>query len=45
MFNNKKFKNTVKKTLKNEGHSCTSTVMIRLKASKERDFLIDSSRA
>ena len=45
MFNNKKYKDTVKKTLKAEGHSCASTVMIRLKASKERDFLVDSSRA
>ncbi|MDH5464887.1 MAG: hypothetical protein OEW60_04600 [Thiovulaceae bacterium] len=45
MFTNKNYKNTVKKTLKAEGHSCTSTVMIRLKHSKERDFLVDSSRA
>lgn len=45
MFNSKTYKQTVKKTLKAEGHSSTTTVMIRLKASKERDFLIDASKA
>jgi len=45
MFKNKSYKKTFKKMLKTEGHSNSTSVMIRLKASKERDYLIDSSRA
>ena len=44
MFKNKIYKQKLKKILKNEGHSQSATVMLRLKASKERDYLIDSSR-
>ena len=43
MFKNKTYKQKLKKVLKNEGHSQCAAVMLRLKASKERDYLIDSS--
>lgn len=38
------FKAQLKKVLKAEGHSHCAQIMLRLKASKERDYLIDSSR-
>ena len=45
MFKNKSYKQTFKKMLKDEGHSNTASVMIRLKSSKERDYLVDSKKA
>ena len=45
MFKNESYKKTFKKMLKTEGHSNSSCVMLRLKASKERDYLIDSKQA
>ena len=41
MFKSIVFKKQLKKVLKEEGHSLTSSVMIRLKSSKERDYLLD----
>ncbi len=45
MFKSKSYKETFKKMLKTDGHSNTTSVMIRLKSSKERDYLIDSKQA
>lgn len=45
MFKNKSYKKTFKRMLKEEGHSNSVSVMMRLKTSKERDYLIDSKKA
>jgi len=45
MFKNESYRKTFKKMLKDEGHSNSASVMLRLKASKERDYLIDSKKA
>ena len=45
MFKNESYKKTFKKMLKAEGHSNSTSVMLRLKASKERDYLIDTKQA
>ena len=44
MFKNKAYAKTFKKMLKNEGHSNSTSIMIRLKSSKERDYLIDTKQ-
>ncbi len=44
MFKSKPYKQVVKKMLKDEGHSNSASVLIRLKSSKERDYLIDTKK-
>ena len=45
MFKNESYKKTYKKLVKTEGHSNSVAVLVRLKASKERDYLIDTTKA
>ena len=45
MINDRSYKKTFKKMLKTDGHSNTTNVMLRLKSSKERDYLVDSTKA
>ena len=44
MFKSESYKKTYKKLVKVEGHSNSAAVLIRLKTSKERDYLIDTTK-
>jgi hypothetical protein len=45
MIKDKSYKKTFKKMLKTDGHSNTTNIMLRLKSSKERDYLVDTKQA